>query len=156
LPRLYETLVAWQRADDLVVEIYRVTRGLPKSELYGLTSQMRRAAVSVAANIAEGSSRQYLKAYLRFLHLADASLSEVAYYVHLAGRLGLVDEATAKRLEALRSSAGRPLYGLMDWVKSQMDKGTLLNARLSEDDAEPYSVSYTATGGDQQPETGNR
>jgi four helix bundle protein len=84
--RPYETSVAWQRADDLVVEVYKVTRSFPKSELYGLTSQMRRAAVSVAASIAEGSARQYMKEYLRFLHIADASLAEVAYYIHLAYR----------------------------------------------------------------------
>ncbi len=155
MARPYETLVAWQQADNLVVEIYRTTRAFPKSELYGLTSQVRRAAVSVAANIAEGCSRQYLKEYLQFLHMADASLSEVAYYIHLAGRLALVDEKTAKRLEALRSDTGRPLYGLMDWVKSQMEKGVLLNARMSED-AEPYTVYSGDTSRDQRLETGNR
>lgn len=55
----YETIVAWQKADDLAVEVFRVTSQFPKSEMYGLTSQMRRAAVSIAANIAEGAARQY-------------------------------------------------------------------------------------------------
>jgi four helix bundle protein len=153
--RPYETLAAWQKADDLVVEIYRATRGFPKSELYGLTTQVRRAAVSVAANIAEGSSRQYLKEYLQFLHMADASLSEVAYYIHLAGRLGLVDEATAKRLEGLRSDTGRPLHGLIDWVKSQMEKGTVLSARIAED-SEAYTVFCGDISEEQLLETGNR
>ena len=113
----YETLGAWQKADDLVVEIYRATRGFPKSELYGRTSQVRRAAVAVAANSAEGSSRQYVKEYLQCMHTADASLLEVAYYIHVTGRPGLIDDATAGRLGAMRSDAGRPLYGLIEWVR---------------------------------------
>ena len=137
--RPYETIVAWQRADDLVVEIYKVTRGFPKSELYGLTSQMRRAAVSVAANIAEGSARQYLKEYLQFLHVADSSLCEVAYYTHLAYRLSLIDKEARVRPEAMRSDAGRPLHGLLAWVEKQREKGTLLNKRVSEP-GESYTV----------------
>jgi four helix bundle protein len=130
--RPYETSVAWQRADDLVVEVYKVTQSFPKSELYGLTSQMRRAVVSVAANIAEGSARQYMKEYLRFLHIADSSLAEVAYYIHLAYRLDLLDRETRRRLETMRSDAGRPLHGLIDWVKGEIEKGTVLNAPVSE------------------------
>ena len=132
MARPYETLIAWQQADNLVVEIYKTTKDFPKSELYGLTSQVRRAAISVAANSAEGCSRQYLKEYLQFLHMADASLSEVAYYIHLARRLDLTDDPTTKRLEALRSDAGRPLYGLIDWVKGQVKSGVVLNVRISE------------------------
>ena len=131
--------MAWQRADDLVVEIYNVTQAFPKSELYGLTSQMRRAAVSVAANIAEGSARQYLKGYLQFLHMADSSLSEVAYYLHLAYRLELIDKEARVRLEAMRSDAGRPLHGLLAWVEQQREKDILVNKRVSEP-GETYTV----------------
>jgi four helix bundle protein len=153
--RPYETSVAWQRADDLVVEVYKVTRSFPKSELYGLTSQMRRAAVSVAANIAEGSARQYMKEYLRFLYIADASLAEVAYYIHLAYRLDLIDRETRLCLQTMRSDAGRPLHGLIDWVKGEMEKGTVLNARISEPSALYVVDSEDPTGG-QPLETGNR
>jgi four helix bundle protein len=146
--RPYETSVAWQRADDLVVEVYKVTQVFPKSELYGLTSQMRRAAISVAANIAEGAARQYMKEFLRFLHLADSSLSEVAYYIHLAGRLGFIDAETTRRLSGRRSDAGRPLYGLIRWVKDEIEKGVLLNAKVAE-----ASELYTIDG---QPGTGDR
>ena len=60
-------IVAWQKADDLAVQVYELTKAFPKSETYGLTSQVRRAAVSVAANIAEGSARASLKDYVHFL-----------------------------------------------------------------------------------------
>jgi four helix bundle protein len=79
---------AWELADRFVVEVYRITRRFPREELYGLTLQLRRAAVSVPANIAEGSQRQYLKEYLQFLYVAKASLSEAEYYIHLAQQLG--------------------------------------------------------------------
>jgi four helix bundle protein len=146
--RPYETSVAWQRADDLVVEVYRVTQAFPKSELYGLTSQMRRAAVSVAANIAEGAARQYMKEFLRFLHVADSSLCEVAYYIHLAQRLGFIDADTTGRLEGRRSDAGRPLYRLIRWVKGEIEKGVVLNAKVAEAPG-LYAV-------DRQPGTGDR
>ena len=89
--RRFRNIVAWQKADDLVLGIYQLTNAFPKSEDYGLTSQMRRAAVSVAANIAEGSARATLKDYVHFLFIAKSSLSEVEYYLHLSHRLGYLD-----------------------------------------------------------------
>ena len=64
----FYTIVAWQQADDFVIVIYQITQKFPRHELYGLTSQLRRAAVSVAANIAEGSGRRTLRDYIRFLY----------------------------------------------------------------------------------------
>jgi four helix bundle protein len=125
----YESIVAWQRADDLAVEVYKVTERFPRAELYGLTSQMRRAAVSVPANIAEGSTRQYLKEYAQFLHMARASLTELAYHVHLSGRLGLVDEATEARLDKMVTDTAAPLYGLMGWAENQIEQGVILNRK---------------------------
>jgi four helix bundle protein len=75
--RNFKTLKAWELADNLAVELYRVTQAFPKEEQYGLTSQVRRAAVSVAANIAEGSSRRTKKDLMHFLVIARASLAEV-------------------------------------------------------------------------------
>lgn len=84
----FKTILAWQKADELVVKIYEVTqRFFPKSELFGLTSQILRATISVAANIAEGSARQSLKEYIHFLYVAKGSLAEVEYYIHLASKL---------------------------------------------------------------------
>jgi len=128
----YETLVAWRKADDLAVEVYRVTTQFPKSEMYGLTSQMRRAAVSVAANIVEGAARQYMKEYQQFLYVAKASLAELSYHIHLASRLGLLDEPDHSRLDALRSGAGKPLQGLIEWVERKIAEGVSLNKRVSE------------------------
>ena len=143
----YETIVAWQKADDLVVETYRVTQGFPKAELYGLTSQIRRVAVSAAANIVEGSARQYLKEYQQFLHMADSSLSEVAYYVHLAYRLELIGNAARDRLEGMRSDVGRPLHGLIAWIGDQIQKGATLNKRVS-DESMPYNTGCQPSPGD--------
>jgi four helix bundle protein len=125
----YESIVAWQRADDLAVEVYRVTERFPRAELYGLTSQMRRAAVSVPANIAEGCTRQYLKEYAQFLHMARASLTELSYHVHLGRRLSLVDEATEARLAKMVTDTAAPLYGLISWTEKQIEQGVVLNRK---------------------------
>jgi hypothetical protein len=71
--RDFRKIMAWEKADELVVLIYEASRAFPKEERYGLTSQLRRAAVSVAANIAEGSGKQYLKEFRQFLYTARAS-----------------------------------------------------------------------------------
>src|SRR5437867_2666267 len=80
MARDFKKIKAWQKADDLAVNVYEITRTFPKEEIYGMTSQMRRAAISVAANIAEGSARNTVRDYLHFLNLAEASLIEVEYY----------------------------------------------------------------------------
>jgi four helix bundle protein len=144
----YETLKAWRKADDLAVEVYRATAHFPKSEAYGLTSQMRRAAVSVAANIAEGAARQYMKEYQQFLYVARASLAELSYHIHLAFRLRLLDEAGHDRLDTMRSETGKPLQGLIAWVERTMDEGVKLNKRVS-DPVELYAASS-------KPPTANR
>ena len=85
--RDYTRIEAWKLADDLTVKIYERTGSFPREELYGLTSQIRRSAFSVPANIAEGSSRETKRDYLHFLYIARGSLSESQYFIHLAGRL---------------------------------------------------------------------
>jgi four helix bundle protein len=84
------TIGAWQKADDLAVKVYEVTdlqKGyFPRHQLYSLTQQFQKAAVSVAANIAEGSGRESLAEYIHFLSIAKGSLTEVEYYIHLANR----------------------------------------------------------------------
>jgi four helix bundle protein len=98
--RDYRKIHAWQEADDLTVAVYQQTKRFPKEELYGLTSQLRRAAYSVPSNIAEGSARGTNKDYLHFLHIARASLTEVQYFIHLSGRLGYLAEADQVELDA--------------------------------------------------------
>ena len=149
----YETSIAWQKADDLAVEVYRVTGKFPKTEVYGLTSQMRRATVSVAANIAEGAARQYMKEYQQFLYMAKASLAELSYHIHLAYRLGLIGDAD-HNLDAFRSDAGRPLQGLLEWAERQMAAGVSLNKRVS-DVSELYAANTELPAADCQPPTAN-
>ena len=88
--RSYQDLEVWQKAMDLAERIYRLTQSLPKEEIYGLTSQMRRSAASVPANIAEGWARRGTKEFLQFLNIAAGSLRELETYLTLAQRIHLV------------------------------------------------------------------
>jgi four helix bundle protein len=92
-------LVAWQKAHELVLSIYRITRAFPKDEFFCLTSQMRRAAVSVPANIAEGFKRRGRQDKLRFLNIAQGSLEELRYYLIVTTDLGYGE--TQQHAEAL-------------------------------------------------------
>lgn len=118
--RDYKKIEAWKLADDLAVAVYQVTKLFPKEELYGLTSQLRRAAVSVASNIAEGSARESQKDYLHFLYIARASLTEVQYLLHLAGRLGYRNEMDGDPLQVRRVFAC--LHGLVRSVERETSK----------------------------------
>ena len=97
--RNHRKLRAWQQAVELVSEIYRLTANFPDSERYGLTSQMRRAAVSAPANIAEGSARAGTKELLHFLSIAGGSLSELDTLLEVAKQLGYVTDATPTQIK---------------------------------------------------------
>jgi len=116
---------AWEHSHRLVVEVYKVTCGFPRGELYGLTSQLRRAAVSVPANIAEGSQRYFLKEYRQFLYTAKASLTEVEYYLYLAEELEYLQNEDAERLSAFSDEAAKTLQGLIKWLENQIQAGKL-------------------------------
>lgn len=90
--RDHTKLRAFELADEVAVLIYRVTRGFPKEEIYGLTAQMRRAAVSAPSNIVEGCARESQAEYFRFLEIAFGSVRELHYQFGLARRLGYTDE----------------------------------------------------------------
>lgn len=90
--RRFEDLIAWQKAHQVVLDTYRLTGSFPKSELYGLTSQMRRAAVSVPANIAEGFTRMSKADKAKFMNIAHASLEELRYFFILAKDLSFTQE----------------------------------------------------------------
>ncbi len=117
--RDYTKIVAWKKADDLTVGVYEATRSFPKDEIYSLTSQLRRAAYSVPANIVEGSSRESLKDYLHFLHIARGSLSETRYFIHLAGRLGYLDIIQQRTLTEASEETLRILAGLIRSVEKE-------------------------------------
>src|SRR5829696_2884187 len=110
----HHSLVAWQRADDLFIKIHHYCRTLPADERYELSSQARRAAYSVAANIVEGFGRRSPKERLHFLHIAEASLSELGYCLHVARRLGYVSEQIFSDMEIEMKKTGAPLSGLID------------------------------------------
>ena len=90
----YQDLIVWQKAMDLVTLVYQVTRSFPKEELYGLTNQLRRAAVSIPSNIAEGHARKSKAEYLNFLSISQGSRAEVETQLFIAHRLGYVAQET--------------------------------------------------------------
>ena len=117
----YEDLNVWQRAMDLVEGVYRSTERFPQAEMYGLTSQLRRAAVSIPSNIAEGNARESTKEYLHYLSIAQGSLAELETQLVLAGRLGLLDQTQLEPLCALVAEVRRMAYGLRNALKRRPD-----------------------------------
>jgi len=113
---------------DLVVEVYAITKKcFPREELFALTQQMRRAAVSVAANIAEGSAKRTMAEFRTYLDHSIGSLNEVEYYIHLGQRLGYIDAMTAKKLFDLEAEAAKTLTGFIDSIERQINAGRKLN-----------------------------
>lgn len=115
--RDYTKIKAWQLADELALLVYRATKGFPKSEIWALTSQMRRAAVSVPANIVEGSARKNRNEYLQFLYIAIASLSELHYYVRFTRELEYLDIEKYNVLWAKSRESLRTLQGLISYIE---------------------------------------
>lgn len=109
----YKDLVAWQKSMDMVVEIYRATEGFPKHELYGLTSQIRRAAVSVPSNIAEGQAHFSKPEFRHFLRHARGSLAEMETQLLIARRLNYLNQPATEKILGAVSEVGRILNGLI-------------------------------------------
>jgi four helix bundle protein len=108
----YRELRVWQSAMELVERVYHLTRTFPREEMYGLSSQLQRAAVSVPSNIAEGHTREHLKEYLHHISMAQASLAELETQLEIAARLSyLTQEKLSQALERT-GSLGRQLYSL--------------------------------------------
>ena len=111
--RSYRDLEAWQKAMDLVVDCYDVASRLPRTETYGLASQLQRAAISVPANIAEGHGRSHTREFLNHLSIAYGSLMEVETHLHIATRLRYIDDSALDVLLSKSSQIGRMLNGLI-------------------------------------------
>ena len=109
----HRDLVAWQRGMDLVVRVYGLTKEWPREEIYGLTAQARRAAVSVPANIAEGYGRSGRASYVHFLKIAQGSLKELETHIEIAERLGFVAADQCREALAESVTAGKLLNGLI-------------------------------------------
>jgi len=115
--RSFEDVVAWQKAHAFVLTVYALTKAFPGDELFGLTSQLRRAAVSVAANIAEGFARQSDAEKLRFLNVAQGSLEECRYYLILCRDVGYGDPAEAR---GSLEEASRVLAGYVGAIRRRL------------------------------------
>jgi len=117
--REHSKLKAFEMADEIALLVYKLTQSFPKEEMFGLTSQMRRAAVSVASNIVEGCARESQAEYLRFLEIAFGSLREVHYQLSLAQRLELVDAASMIECDAKMKEAEKVLGALVRSMRIQ-------------------------------------
>lgn len=114
----WKNLEVWQDADKFALEVYRATKTFPKEELYGLTSQLRRAVLSIPTNIVEGYSRKGDKELSRFLDIYFASLAEVKYLLHFSKDLGHINQTEQAKLEKMASDVGAKLWKFMETVRS--------------------------------------
>ena len=112
--RTFEDLIVWKKSHDLVLEIYRITKDFPSEEKFGLVSQMRRAAVSIPANIAEGFKRRGVKDKIHFYNISQGSLSELQYYSTLVRDLGF--KINLDKVNNFIIEIGKMLNGLITIV----------------------------------------
>ena len=115
----FRQLVVWQTGMELCVEVHRLAKRLPASERFELASQMRSAAASITANIAEGNGRDHLAEYLRFLSIARGSLMELDNHLELAQRLGYVSQTEARKAADLLAQVRRLLFRLAHSLRSR-------------------------------------
>lgn len=106
----YKKLLVWQKADDLAYQIYLETKSFPKEELYGITSQLRRAALSIPTNLVEGTGRQSCKELRQFTNIALGSLAETQYLLEFSLRLKYLNKVKYEELQKLREEVGRLLW----------------------------------------------
>jgi four helix bundle protein len=118
----FKELVVWQRAIELTICIYELTRRFPKDEVFGLTSQMRRASISVASNIAEGRGRLNRAEFRQFLGLAQRSLFELKTQLLVARRLGMGNIETLEQAESLSEEVSKMLTSFIDKLRPTTQK----------------------------------
>ena len=117
--KCYRDLVVWQKAMTLVEECYVLTANLPKNEEFGLKSQIRRAAVSIPSNIAEGHSRCHSRELLQYLSIPLGSLAELETQIDLAARLNLVPRSAADKCANMCEEVGRMVHGLVHAIRQR-------------------------------------
>ena len=117
----YRDLEVWQKAMDLVTTVYDITKTFPETERFGLTNQLRRAAVSIPSNIAEGQGRRTTKDFLSFLYIARGSLMEVQTQFEIANRLEFVGPEVTTEFEGQTAIVGRLLNGLIRSLNQRSD-----------------------------------
>lgn len=139
--KTYRDLELWQTAMDLVVECYQAVRLFPHYETFGLSSQLRRAVVSVPANIAEGQGRQHRPEFIQHLHIALGSLSEVETHIEIAQRLGYLTSTDADKLIRRTGEVGRLLNGMLRYLRNNPS---------------PVAAKPRRSTGDRKPATDNQ
>ena len=120
MPRDYRKLRAFQSADSIAKDIYKVTKLFPNDEKYGLISQLRRAAVSTPTNIVEGSHRESLPEYIRFLNIAVGSMAETRYLTEFSASLDYIDSATGEDLKTRMDESIRLLIALIESLRKKL------------------------------------
>ena len=113
----HKDLDVWRLSVDLACDVYRVTRGFPKEELYGMAVQMRRSATSIPSNIAEGAARQGDREFMQYLHIALGSASELDTQLEIAGRVELAAPEMLQKLQELTARVNQMLRGLVKSVR---------------------------------------
>ena len=114
----FRDLVVWQKSIKMAILVYKLTQDFPQDELYGLTSQMRRAGVSVASNIAEGHGRNSTKEYLRFLGVSRGSNYELQTQIEIAKSLGFGNDKILTEVESLSHEVGKMVFGIQESLKA--------------------------------------
>jgi len=118
----FEDLVVWQKAHSFVLEVYSFSKQFPKEELFGLTSQYRRAAVSIAANIAEGYGKKGEKDKLRFYNIAEGSINECKYYIILSKDLGYISHQISDSMYSQLSEVQKLLNSYTNVMRKKMEE----------------------------------
>lgn len=121
--RKYQNLKIWEKATELALLGYRITSAFPKEEIYGLTSQIRRAAVSIPSNIAEGSERKSDKEFIRFLRIASSSIAELETQLYLATKLGYCTDETYEDFMNISAENGKMINGLISKLEGAVSSG---------------------------------
>jgi len=117
--RSHKDLIVWRKALDLATLIYRITARFPRFELFALTSQLRRAAVSVPSNIAEGTARRTTREFVAYLHFARGSLAELETQVLLAVQVGYLNDVDAQQIQRAIDEVGRLINGVLRGLKTR-------------------------------------
>lgn len=117
--KTHKDLDVWKKAMSFVTELYKITATFPKDERYGLTSQMRRAAVSIPSNISEGAARQSNKEFIQFLYIALGSNVEIETQLNIARDLNFINDETFEKMDDNQNEISRMLMGLIKYRKTR-------------------------------------
>jgi four helix bundle protein len=117
IPNTFSDLKVWHKSHSFVLDIYCITKKFPLDERFGLTSQLRRSASAIPANIVEGNKRKSKKEFMHFLDIADASLEETKYHILLSRDIGYINSEEYERLSGKTNEIGRMINGLMASTK---------------------------------------